>query len=212
MGAPPPSGTIDGGLASPSEWCGGRGARDTTAMCGYSAAKQGPVSRSNASLTSLAAARSAPSPTARTLAVPSYQKKGPLARAMRANGPAMRADTAGRHRFEYRRRCRRHADRARRRQCKSNALAAGCWVHPVGTTLSTGLEIPGSILTVTPRKQWTHARHPSLSGDVSAIGIGASGLALVPPGVASASFRTGQHSRRITSNAGVAIGSLKGPC
>jgi len=33
---------------------------------------------------------------------------------------------------------------------------------------------------VTPRKQWTHARHPYLSGDVSAIRIDAAVLGLVP--------------------------------
>jgi tetratricopeptide (TPR) repeat protein len=41
-------------------------------------------------------------------------------------------------------------------------------------------EIPGSIITVTPKRQWTHARHPYLSGDVSAVRIDASVLDLVP--------------------------------
>ncbi len=49
-------------------------------------------------------------------------------------------------------------------------------------TLRTALrdEIPGSIITVTPKKQWTHARHPYLSGDVSAVRIDASVLGLLP--------------------------------
>jgi len=41
-------------------------------------------------------------------------------------------------------------------------------------------EIPGSIITVTPKKQWTHARHPYLSGEVSAVRIDATVLGLVP--------------------------------
>src|SRR5690606_28058095 len=41
-------------------------------------------------------------------------------------------------------------------------------------------EIAGSIITVTPKKHWTHARHPYLSGDVSAVRIDASVLGLVP--------------------------------
>jgi hypothetical protein len=41
-------------------------------------------------------------------------------------------------------------------------------------------EIPGSIITVTPRKQWAHARHPYLSGEVSVLRIDATVLGLVP--------------------------------
>jgi tetratricopeptide (TPR) repeat protein len=49
-------------------------------------------------------------------------------------------------------------------------------------TLRTAVrdEIPGAVITVTPRKQWTHARHPYLSGDVSAVRIDTSALGLVP--------------------------------
>lgn len=65
---------------------------------------------------------------------------------------------------------------------KSNALRCGLLGSAREVTLRTAVrdEIAGSIITVTPKKQWTHARHPYLSGDVSAVRIDASVLGLVP--------------------------------
>ena len=66
--------------------------------------------------------------------------------------------------------------------CKTNALRC----RPLGggreVTLRTAVrdQIPGVIITVTPRKQWTHARHPYLSGDVEVVRIDAAALGLVP--------------------------------
>jgi hypothetical protein len=66
--------------------------------------------------------------------------------------------------------------------CKSNALRCRLLGTTREVTLRTAVrdEIPGSIITVTPRKQWTHARHPYLSGEVSAARVDASVLGLVP--------------------------------
>ena len=66
--------------------------------------------------------------------------------------------------------------------CKSNALRCRLLGSAREVTLRTAVrnEIPGSIITVTPRKQWTHARHPYLSGDVSSVRIDAAVLGLVP--------------------------------
>lgn len=66
--------------------------------------------------------------------------------------------------------------------CKSNALRCRLLGSAREVTLRTAVrdEIAGSIITVTPKKQWTHARHPYLSGDVSAVRIDASVLGLVP--------------------------------
>jgi hypothetical protein len=66
--------------------------------------------------------------------------------------------------------------------CKSNALRCRLLGSAREVTLRTAVrdEIAGSIITVTPKKQWTHARHPYLSGDVSAVRIDASFLGLVP--------------------------------
>jgi hypothetical protein len=66
--------------------------------------------------------------------------------------------------------------------CKSNALRCRLLKSTREVTLRTAVrnEIPGSIITVTPRKQWTHARHPYLSGDVSSVRIDACALGLVP--------------------------------
>ncbi len=65
---------------------------------------------------------------------------------------------------------------------KSNALRCRLLGSAREVTLRTAVrdEIPGSIITVTPKKQWTHARHPYLSGEVSAVRIDASVLGLVP--------------------------------
>ncbi len=66
--------------------------------------------------------------------------------------------------------------------CKSNALRCRLLGSAREVTLRTPVrdEIPGSIITVTPKKQWTHSRHPYLSGDVSAVRIDVSFLGLVP--------------------------------
>jgi hypothetical protein len=66
--------------------------------------------------------------------------------------------------------------------CKSNALRCRLLGSAREVTLRTAVrdEIAGSIITVTPKKQWTHARHPYLSGDVSAVRIDASVLGLEP--------------------------------
>lgn len=65
--------------------------------------------------------------------------------------------------------------------CKSNALRCRLLGTTREVTLRTAVrdEIPGSIITVTPKKQWTHARHPYLSGNVSAVRIDAAVLGLV---------------------------------
>lgn len=66
--------------------------------------------------------------------------------------------------------------------CKSNALRCRLLGSAREVTLRTAVrdEIPGSIVTVTPKKQWTHARHPYLSGEVSAVRVDASVLGLAP--------------------------------
>jgi len=40
--------------------------------------------------------------------------------------------------------------------------------------------VPGEIVTVQPRKRWTYARHPYLSGEITASRIDAPGLGLTP--------------------------------
>jgi hypothetical protein len=66
--------------------------------------------------------------------------------------------------------------------CKSNALRCRLLGSAREVTLRTAVrdEIAGSVITVTPKKQWTHARHPYLSGDVTAVRIDASVLGLEP--------------------------------
>jgi hypothetical protein len=66
--------------------------------------------------------------------------------------------------------------------CKSNALRCRLLGSAREVTLRTAVrdEIPGSIITVTPKKQWTHARHPYLSGAVASVRIDASILGLEP--------------------------------
>lgn len=66
--------------------------------------------------------------------------------------------------------------------CKANALRCRLLGSAREVTLRTAVrdEIPGSIITVTPKKHWTHGRHPYLSGDVSSVRIDAAALGLVP--------------------------------
>jgi hypothetical protein len=49
-------------------------------------------------------------------------------------------------------------------------------------TLRTAVrdEVPGSIITVTPTKEWTHARHPYISGSISSTRCDAFALGLTP--------------------------------
>ncbi|HSR99699.1 MAG TPA: hypothetical protein VLM79_21750 [Kofleriaceae bacterium] len=66
--------------------------------------------------------------------------------------------------------------------CKSNALRCRLLGSTREVTLRTAVryEIPGSIITVTPTKQWTHARHPYLSGAVERMRVDVGALGLVP--------------------------------
>lgn len=66
--------------------------------------------------------------------------------------------------------------------CKSNALRCRLLGSAREVTLRTAVrdEVPGSIITVAPTKQWTHARHPYLSGKVERARFDVAGLGLVP--------------------------------
>ncbi|MBN2191334.1 MAG: hypothetical protein JW751_00840 [Polyangiaceae bacterium] len=66
--------------------------------------------------------------------------------------------------------------------CKSNALRCRLLGSAREVTLRTAVrdEIAGSIITVTPKKQWTHGRHSYLSGAVSSVRIDATVLGLEP--------------------------------
>jgi hypothetical protein len=66
--------------------------------------------------------------------------------------------------------------------CKSNALRCRLLGGTREVTLRTAVryEIPGSIITVTPTKQWMHARHPYLSGAVERMRVDVGALGLVP--------------------------------
>jgi hypothetical protein len=66
--------------------------------------------------------------------------------------------------------------------CKSNALRCRLLGSTREVTLRTAIrdEIPGAIITVMPKKAWSHAKHPYLSGDVAAVRFDASELGLVP--------------------------------
>jgi hypothetical protein len=66
--------------------------------------------------------------------------------------------------------------------CKTNALRCRLLGSAREVTLRTAVrdEIAGSIISVTPTKQWWHGRHPYLSGNVLSVRIDASVLGLVP--------------------------------
>jgi hypothetical protein len=66
--------------------------------------------------------------------------------------------------------------------CKTNAIRCRLLGTTREITLRTAVsfEIPGSILTVTPKRLWTHARHPYLSGDITATRFDVSVLGLTP--------------------------------
>jgi hypothetical protein len=66
--------------------------------------------------------------------------------------------------------------------CKSNTLRCRLLGRAREVTLRTAVhdEVPGSIITVTPTRQWTHARHPYLSGHVERTRVDVAALDLVP--------------------------------
>jgi hypothetical protein len=66
--------------------------------------------------------------------------------------------------------------------CKSNALRCRLLGTSREVTLRTAVrdEVPGSIITVTPTKEWTHARHPYISGSISSTRCDAFALGLKP--------------------------------
>ncbi|MFM2418501.1 MAG: hypothetical protein RL385_3224 [Pseudomonadota bacterium] len=66
--------------------------------------------------------------------------------------------------------------------CKSNALRCRLLGSSREVTLRTAVrdEVPGAIITVTPTKEWTHARHPYISGTIGATRFDVSALGLTP--------------------------------
>jgi len=66
--------------------------------------------------------------------------------------------------------------------CKSNAIRCRLLGTSREVTLRTAVrdEVPGSIITVTPAKHWTHARHPYISGDVDGTRFDVHALGLAP--------------------------------
>lgn len=65
---------------------------------------------------------------------------------------------------------------------KTNALRCRLLGSTREVTLRTAVrdEIPGAIIKVTPKKQWTHARHPYISGDVADERVDVAALGLMP--------------------------------
>ena len=66
--------------------------------------------------------------------------------------------------------------------CKSNALRCRLLATARELTLRTAVrdQVPGVIVTVLPTKQWTHARHAYLAGDVLSMRADVEALGLVP--------------------------------
>lgn len=66
--------------------------------------------------------------------------------------------------------------------CKSNALRCRLLGTAREVTLRTAVreEVPGAIITVMPTKQWTHARHAYLAGNVLAMRADVEALGLEP--------------------------------
>lgn len=66
--------------------------------------------------------------------------------------------------------------------CRSNALHCRLLQGARTITLRAPVrdEVPGAIITVVPTKQWTHARHPYLSGEVTAQRFDVTALDLAP--------------------------------
>ena len=68
---------------------------------------------------------------------------------------------------------------------KSNAIRCRVLGTEREVTLRTAVrrEVPGEIITVTPARQWTHARHPYLSGRAWSSRLDVRALGLVPLGL-----------------------------
>lgn len=66
--------------------------------------------------------------------------------------------------------------------CKSNALRCRVLGSTREITLRTTVRdhIPGTIVTITPTRHWTHARHPYLAGDITATRLDVEALGLTP--------------------------------
>src|SRR5690606_20502200 len=66
--------------------------------------------------------------------------------------------------------------------CKANALRCRLLGTARELTLRTAVrdEVPGAIITVMPTKQWTHARHSYLAGNVLSMRADVAALGLEP--------------------------------
>ncbi len=66
--------------------------------------------------------------------------------------------------------------------CKSNAIRCRLLGTSRELTLRAAVQdaVPGSIITVAPTKAWTHARHPYISGSISATRVDVAALGLTP--------------------------------
>ncbi len=64
--------------------------------------------------------------------------------------------------------------------CRSNALHCRMLGSSRVVTLRTAVrdEVPGAIITVVPTKQWTHARHPYINGEITVMRFDAEALGL----------------------------------
>lgn len=64
--------------------------------------------------------------------------------------------------------------------CRSNALHCRLLAGSRVITLRTPVrdEVPGAIITVVPTKQWTHARHPYIAGEITAMRFDGQALGL----------------------------------
>ena len=66
--------------------------------------------------------------------------------------------------------------------CRANALHCRMLGGSRVITLRKAVrdEVPGAIITVVPTKQWTHARHPYITGEITAMRFDAQALGLPP--------------------------------
>ncbi len=66
--------------------------------------------------------------------------------------------------------------------CRSNALHCRLLGGSRAITLRTAVrdEVPGAIITVVPTRQWTHARHPYLAGEITTSRFDGHALGLSP--------------------------------
>src|SRR5690606_36978154 len=83
--------------------------------------------------------------------------------------------------------------------CKSNAIRCRLLGTSREVTLRTAVrdEVPGSIITVTPKKLWTHARHPYLSGTIGSTRFDVKALGLTP--LALHEGRSEEHTSELQS-------------